>query len=285
MRKTKTQKGITLVALIITIIVLLILAVVAIGAVRNDGIIDHAKNARQDYSAAQTNESTLLGNYLDKINANAPQTENEEETPQQPGTPGDSDENDGIQDDSDTTITKITTILGEGTIELGLTRTLVAYDQDNKPIPAEDLYWTSSDESIATVSNGVVSGVKVTDEWVCITATYKKNPEISWEAEMAGVYGPFVDIGIRVGNSIVDNASISKDEKVTVYAHSQTELSGWVWDEPLIWEIADPTIVSVTDIKYASAKITGLKSGTTTITVKHPLRENVTATITITVTE
>ena len=44
MKRTKTQKGITLVALIITIIVLLILAVVAIGAVQNDGIIEYAKN-------------------------------------------------------------------------------------------------------------------------------------------------------------------------------------------------------------------------------------------------
>ena len=43
MRRTKAQKGITLVALIITIIVLLILAVVTINAVVDDGIIKHAK--------------------------------------------------------------------------------------------------------------------------------------------------------------------------------------------------------------------------------------------------
>ena len=67
MRKTKEQKGITLIALIITIIVLLILAVVAIGAVQNDGIIDHAKNAKQEYGAAQVKENTTLQGYLDKI--------------------------------------------------------------------------------------------------------------------------------------------------------------------------------------------------------------------------
>ena len=70
MRKTKTQKGITLVALIITIIVLLILAVVAIGAVQNDGIINYAKNARDSYKTAQDEESSTLSNYLDKINEN-----------------------------------------------------------------------------------------------------------------------------------------------------------------------------------------------------------------------
>ena len=72
MRRTKTQKGITLIALIITIIVLLLLAVVAIGAVQNDGIINHAKNARDKYGKAQVNENTTLGEYLDKIEANLP---------------------------------------------------------------------------------------------------------------------------------------------------------------------------------------------------------------------
>ena len=70
MRKTKSQKGITLVALIITIIVLLILAVVAIGAVQNDGIINYAKNAKEQYGAAQANENTTLENYLSKLNEN-----------------------------------------------------------------------------------------------------------------------------------------------------------------------------------------------------------------------
>ena len=67
MRKTKSQKGITLIALIITIIVLLILAVVAIGAVQNDGIIGHAKNARDEYSTAQATENSTIQSYLDKI--------------------------------------------------------------------------------------------------------------------------------------------------------------------------------------------------------------------------
>ena len=52
----KTQKGITLVALIITIVVLLILAVVAIGAVKENGIIGHAQNAEEDYTEKQEKE-------------------------------------------------------------------------------------------------------------------------------------------------------------------------------------------------------------------------------------
>ena len=62
-QKLKRNKGITLIALIITIIVLLILAVVAINAVKGDGIISHAKNAKADYSRAQTNEQDTLSGY------------------------------------------------------------------------------------------------------------------------------------------------------------------------------------------------------------------------------
>ena len=59
----KGQKGITLVALIITIIVLLILAVVAIAAVTGDGILNHAKNARDSYTQASKNEASVVNYY------------------------------------------------------------------------------------------------------------------------------------------------------------------------------------------------------------------------------
>ena len=62
------NKGITLVALIITIIILLILAVVAISAVTGNGIIAHAKNARDLYGAKSEEENALLQDYLGQIN-------------------------------------------------------------------------------------------------------------------------------------------------------------------------------------------------------------------------
>ena len=62
-QKLKRNKGITLIALILTIIVLLILAVVAINAVKGDGIIAHAKNAKTDYTKAQKNEEDMLTQY------------------------------------------------------------------------------------------------------------------------------------------------------------------------------------------------------------------------------
>lgn len=61
--KLRKHKGITLVALIITIVILLILAVVAINAIKGDGIIAHAKNAKTQYEEAQKNEQKRLLDY------------------------------------------------------------------------------------------------------------------------------------------------------------------------------------------------------------------------------
>ena len=65
--KSKTNKGITLIALIITIIVLLILAIVAIRAVTGDGILAHAKNARDKWDEATAEEEAMLGNLTNYI--------------------------------------------------------------------------------------------------------------------------------------------------------------------------------------------------------------------------
>lgn len=55
------QKGITLIALIITIIILLILTVVAIRAVSGEGMIAHAKSAKEKTDKAQAEEKIKLG--------------------------------------------------------------------------------------------------------------------------------------------------------------------------------------------------------------------------------
>lgn len=56
----KSNKGITLVALIITIIVLLILAGVSISFALQGGILDNAQKAVNEYDNAATNESDLI---------------------------------------------------------------------------------------------------------------------------------------------------------------------------------------------------------------------------------
>ena len=76
MNKFKTQKGITLVALIITVIVLLILAVVTIKEIQSGSIVEYAKKASGDYKQKQDEEDTILGKYeaeLDKAYDNVGQ--------------------------------------------------------------------------------------------------------------------------------------------------------------------------------------------------------------------
>ena len=66
--KTKTQKGITLVALIITIVMLLILAVVTINSITNDGIISKTQDVANRFNQAQKDEQDILDEYLNYLN-------------------------------------------------------------------------------------------------------------------------------------------------------------------------------------------------------------------------
>ena len=64
----KQQKGITLVALVITIVVLIILAGVAISLTLSDnGIFNKAKQARDNYQAAQQEEEKIVGNAVNYV--------------------------------------------------------------------------------------------------------------------------------------------------------------------------------------------------------------------------
>ena len=62
----KSNKGITLVALVITIIVLLILAGVTLSIVWNGGIIDKSANAVDKYENASANEKNQI-NYSENM--------------------------------------------------------------------------------------------------------------------------------------------------------------------------------------------------------------------------
>lgn len=60
MKRTKTQRGITTIALAVTVMVLFTLAVVAIKAVQDDGIIKYAKLASQKYKYSDAREDAEL---------------------------------------------------------------------------------------------------------------------------------------------------------------------------------------------------------------------------------
>ena len=64
--KSKQEKGITLIALVVTIVVLLILAGVSISLVlSNNGVISKAKDAKNQYAEAQTNDEKSLNEIAD----------------------------------------------------------------------------------------------------------------------------------------------------------------------------------------------------------------------------
>ena len=66
--KNKLEKGITLIALVVTIVVLLILAGVSISLVlNNNGVISKAKDAKNQYAEAQTNDEKQLNEVSDWI--------------------------------------------------------------------------------------------------------------------------------------------------------------------------------------------------------------------------
>ena len=69
--KNKQEKGITLIALVVTIVVLLILAGVSLSLVlNNNGVISRAKEAKNRYAEAQTNEENQLNelaNWIDEM--------------------------------------------------------------------------------------------------------------------------------------------------------------------------------------------------------------------------
>ena len=67
MKRLKTEKGITLIALIITIVVLLILAVVTINSIQGDGIIQYASNAADEYTAKANEEQANSNTLFDQI--------------------------------------------------------------------------------------------------------------------------------------------------------------------------------------------------------------------------
>lgn len=71
-QKFKNTKGITLVALIITIIILLILAVVAITSIKNNNIVEYAKNGRDNYIQKRGEEEEKINSYEQYIKDNIP---------------------------------------------------------------------------------------------------------------------------------------------------------------------------------------------------------------------
>lgn len=67
LKKIKSKKGITLVALVITIVILLILAGISILALIHSGLIKKGSKAKEEYENSQYKENMILSEYEEKI--------------------------------------------------------------------------------------------------------------------------------------------------------------------------------------------------------------------------
>ena len=86
--KNKQERGITLIALVVTIVVLLILAGVSISLVlNNNGVISKAKDAKNQYAEAQTNDEKQLNEVSDWIKETVGDTTGGDSTTKVDGVP------------------------------------------------------------------------------------------------------------------------------------------------------------------------------------------------------
>ena len=117
--KNKQEKGITLIALVVTIVVLLILAGVSISLVlNNNGVISKAKDAKNQYAEAQTNDEKQLNEVSDWIDTKVGDT-----TGGSAGGSGDSTTGGGSAGGSGDSTTKVDGVpIPEGFVYVGGTK-------------------------------------------------------------------------------------------------------------------------------------------------------------------
>lgn len=144
-----------------------------------------------------------------------------------------------------------------------LTATVIPSDAENKKVS-----WTSSDNGIATVSNGKVTAVKAGTATITV-----KTEDGNKTASCAVTVAPKV---YPVESVTLDKTAIelTEGEKITLTA---TVNPSNATNKNVSWSSSDTSIASV-----ANGEVTAVKAGTATITVKTE-DGNKTATCTVTV--
>lgn len=147
------------------------------------------------------------------------------------------------------------TITGESAMYVGDTQTLVATvypdDASNK-----DITWAASDQSIATVNDGVINAKKVGE--VTITVSTTDDSKISKEFVITITEKEVLPTSITLSGT---KTSIGIDEEFTVTVNF---VPSDVTNKALVW-ISTNTEVATVD---ANGNVKGISIGTTTITVK-----------------
>ncbi|MBQ4622261.1 MAG: Ig-like domain-containing protein [Bacteroidaceae bacterium] len=146
---------------------------------------------------------------------------------------------------------------------LTLTATVTPQDADNK-----EIVWTSSDETIATVKDGVVTALKVGE--AIITATTTDGTNLT--ATCTVTVKPIVVSSLTLDQQ---TAEVVRNETLTLTATVTPEDAD---NKEITWTSSDETIATVKD-----GVVTALKVGEAIITATTTDGTNLTATCTVTV--
>ena len=253
----RSQKGITLIALIITIIVLLILSGVTLNMVVGDnGLINQAKESKNEYEEMVKNaqeDIDKMHNDLMGENGNTPE-----------GT---------IIKVNKIILSQTTAELNVGeTLNLGTGLTIEPENATNK-----NVIWSSSNSAIAKVDNGIVTAVSEGSATIIVKSTDGSNVSatclIKVSDPLGGVTIPdgYYYVGGTKDSGVVISDEVADKEKYKGQENVGQDLVGnqWVWvpvEKPssMYVTVAEPIAITggstkvvsgVTTSKYTASEI------------------------------
>ena len=147
-----------------------------------------------------------------------------------------------------------------------LTATVLPETTANKVV-----VWSSSDENIATVENGIVTAHTIGEATITATTTDGTNLSATCKVTVLPILADTItldqtNITAMEGEAVVLTA--------TIYPEDATE-------KGVVWSVSDATIATIEPIDNVSAKITVLREGVATITATTIDGSNLSATCTI----
>ena len=156
-------------------------------------------------------------------------------------------------------------------IEQGQTETLTATVQPANATN-QNISWSSSDESVAKVADGVVTALNAGTATITVT-TEDGNKTATCNVTVTAPAAPIEVTGISLKTTT--EIAIGGTETLTVTYDPVDANTG----KEVTWSSSDETVAKVD----ANGKVTGLKAGTATITATSKTKSSITASCTVTV--
>ena len=130
-----------------------------------------------------------------------------------------------------------------------------ALDKKNEPVPDAVLTWTSSNEDVVTVENGVLTAVGSGEATIAVTSEGGEKAVSQCKVSILG--------SIKVEP---DEVELTVGEKLELDSKVLNEKGGLFEDQVVGWASSDNSIVFIDDL----GEITGMAPGEATITATTP---------------